>query len=222
MGDGMEPQAASNPRISALIVDDDRSAREALRLLLHGPAVEVIALCDSPEDCLDAIVRRPPQVALVDMRMQGDPYAGVELIRQIRTLSPATACLALTASDRRGDLLPKAFYAGAHGYYRKGYVLGDALPGIVRRLAEGAWELDPEMANRLLRDTGPDGSDSSHFTPHERDLLRRIASGASADALAATFHEREATIYTSIRNIMGKAQAARSAEIERLSMRHGS
>jgi len=213
----MEPQTESNARISALIVDDDRSAREALRLLLHGPDIEVIALCETLEDCLDAIVRQPPQVALVDMRMQGDPYAGVELIRQIRALSPATACLALTASDRRGDLLPKAFYAGAHGYYRKGYVLGDELPAIVRRLAEGAWDLDPEMADRILRDSGPGGSAS--FTPHERDLLRRIAAGESATALAGAFHERETTIQTSIRNIMGKAQAARSAEIERLSER---
>ena len=214
----MEPQAESGQRITALIVDDDRSAREALRLLLDGPGIEVIALCDSPDDCLDAIVRRPPQVALVDMRMQGDPYAGVELIRQIRALSPATACLALTASDRRGDLLPKAFYAGAHGYYRKGYVLGDQLPAIVRRLAAGAWELDPEMAARILRDAD---DPTSAFTPHERDMLGRIASGASAEALAATFHERETTIHTSIRNIMGKAQAAHAAEIERLSREGG-
>ncbi len=211
----MEPQAESNARISALIVDDDRSAREALRLLLHGPDIEVIALCETPDACLDAIVRRPPQVALVDMRMQGDPYAGVELIRQIRALSPATACLALTASDRRGDLLPKAFYAGAHGYYRKGYVLGDELPAIVRRIAEGAWDLDPEMAGRILRDS----DDSTSFTPHERDLLRRIAAGESATILAGAFHERETTIHTSIRNIMGKAQSARTAEIERLSER---
>lgn len=218
----MQPHAESNPRITALIVDDDYAAREALRLLLDGPEIEVIASCESPEECLDAIVRRPPQVALVDMRMQGDPYAGVALIREIRGLSPATACLALTASDRRGDLLPKAFYAGAHGYYRKGYVLGDELPRIVRRLAEGAWELDPEMAERILRDSDSDAIASSAFTPHERDMLRRIAAGANADALAATFHERESAIHTSIRNIMGKAQAARSAEIERLSMRYDS
>jgi DNA-binding NarL/FixJ family response regulator len=210
----MQPQGEASPRVTAVIVDDDPFARQALRLLLQGPAIEIIALCDSPEACLDAIVLRPPQVALVDMRMQGDPYAGVELIRQIRVLSPATACLALTASDRRGDLLPKAFYAGAHGYYRKGYVLGNELPQIVRRLAEGAWDLDREMAARILRDSSSEASSS--FTPHERDLLRRIASGATADALASTFHEQPASIHTSIRNIMGKAQAARSAETERL------
>lgn len=216
----MEPQATVTPRITALIVDDDRSAREALRLLLDGPDIEVIAICESPEECLDAIVGRPPQVALVDMRMQGDPYAGVTLISQIRRLSPATACLALTASDRRGDLLPKAFYAGAHGYYRKGYVLGDELPRIVRRLAEGAWELDPEMAARLLH--GADSRDAfSSFTAHERDLLRHIASGASADILAGAFHEHESAIHTSIRNIMGKARDARSAEIDRFTIHHG-
>jgi DNA-binding NarL/FixJ family response regulator len=209
-----EPQS----RVTALIVDDDRSAREALRLLLSTPEIEVIASCESPDDCLDAILRRPPQVAVVDMRLQGDPYAGVALIREIRALSPATVCLALTASDRRGDLLPKAFYAGAHGYYRKGYMLGDELPRIVRRLAEGAWELDREMAERILRDSGSDDSASS-FTAYERDMLRRIASGASADALAATFHERPAAIHTSIRNIMGKAQFARAADLERRDLR---
>ena len=212
----MEPQAKSSPRITVMIVDDDRSAREALRLLLEGPEIEVIANCESPEDCLDALTQRPPQVALVDMRMQGDPYAGVTLISQIRALSPATVCLALTASDRRGDLLPKAFYAGAHGYYRKGYVLGSELPHIVKRLAAGAWELDPEMAERILRDSGSEGVSS--FTAHEREMLRRIASGASTDTLATIFHERETTIHTSIRNIMGKAQATRSAEIRRLNL----
>lgn len=215
----MEPQGESTPRITALIVDDDRFAREALRLLLDGTDIEVVGLCESPEECLDAIVLRPPQIALVDMRMQGDPYAGVALIRQIRALSPATVCLALTASDRRGDLLPKAFYAGAHGYYRKGYVLGDELPRIVRRLAEGAWELDPEMAARILRDSET-GDIPSPFTAHEREMLRRIASGASADTLAGAFNERESAIHTSIRNIMGKAQVARSNQIERLTARY--
>ncbi len=215
----MEPQAELSPRISVMIVDDDRSAREALRLLLEGPEIEVIASCESPADCLDALMLRPPQVALVDMRMQGDPYAGVTLISQIRALSPATACIALTASDRRGDLLPKAFYAGAHGYYRKGYVLGSELPRIIKRVAAGAWELDPEMAERILHDSRDNGlTTSSSFTTYERDMLQRIASGASTDVLAATFHERETTIHTSIRNIIGKAQAARAAEITRLSL----
>ncbi len=216
----MEPQANATPRITALIVDDDRSAREALRLLLEGPEIEVTAICESPEECLDAIVRQPPQVALVDMRMQGDPYAGVTLIAQIRALSPATACLALTASDRRGDLLPKAFYAGARGYYRKGDVTGDELPRIVRRLAEGAWELNAEMAEQLLRDDTQTAR--SAFTPHELDMLRRIASGASADALAATLRERASTIHTSIRNIMDKAQAGAAAESEHHAMRYRS
>lgn len=210
----MEPQADLGRRVTALIVDDDRAAREALKLLLQGPEIEVVAVCESPEDCLDAIMLAPPHVALVDMRMYGDPYAGVALIGKIRELSPVTACLALTASDRQGDLLPKAFYAGAHGYYHKGYVLGNELPRIVRRLAQGAWELDPAMAARLLRESGPAAS-SATFTPHERDMLRRIASGADTGALATAFEERESTIHRSIRNIVGKAQAAHSAEVER-------
>ncbi|HEX9036922.1 MAG TPA: response regulator transcription factor [Ktedonobacterales bacterium] len=204
--------------ITALIVDDDVTAREALRLLLDSPEITITALCATAEECLDAIVRLPPQVALVDMRMRGDPYAGVELIRQIRAISPATACLALTASDRRGDLLPLAFYAGARGYYRKGYLLGDELPDIVKRLAAGAWELDPEMAATLLRDadqTALKGRPTQPlFTPRERDILSRIARGERAGAIAYSFNEGEAAIQTSIRNIMGRALQRRDTRME--------
>lgn len=199
--------------ITALIVDDDSITRDALKLLLDGPDITVTACCSSAEDCLDEIVRQPPQVALVDMRMRGDPYAGVTLIRQIRALSPATVCLALTASDRRGDLLPLAFYAGARGYYRKGYVLGDELPEIVKRLASGAWELDPEMATLLLReaDQAAQAGQPAIFTLREREILRRITRGERAGAIASSLNERESVIQTSIRNIMGRALEWRGA-----------
>lgn len=199
--------------ITALIVDDDPIAREALRLLLEGPDITITACCDSAEECLDEFVRQPPQVALVDMRMRGDPYAGVTLIRQIRALSPATVCLALTASDRRGDLLPLAFYAGARGYYRKGYVLGDELPEIVKRLAAGAWELDPEMATLLLReaDHAAQTGRPSLFTPREREILLHISRGERAGVIASSLNEQESVVQTSIRNIMGRALEWRDA-----------
>lgn len=206
----------STAPITALIVDDDPTAREAMRLLLESPDITITARCGSEEDCLDEIMRQPPQVALVDMRMHGDPYAGVALIRQIRTLSPATVCLALTASDRRGDLLPLAFYAGARGYYRKGYILGDELPEIVRRLAGGAWELDPEMAALLLREADQAGQTAQPplFTPRERDILRRIARGERAESIASSLKEGEAAVQTSIRNIMGRALERRDTSVD--------
>jgi DNA-binding NarL/FixJ family response regulator len=217
----------SGAPVTALIVDDDPTAREALRLLLDSPEITITARCASAEECLDAIMRQPPQVALVDMRMRGDPYAGVTLIRQIRALSPATACLALTASDRRGDLLPLAFYAGARGYYRKGYLLGDELPDIVIRLAAGAWELDPEMAATLLRDadraalatqtgqSGPSGQPAPPlFTPREREILSRVARGERTEHVASSLNEGEASIQTSIRNIMGRALERRDTSAE--------
>ncbi len=202
--------------ITALIVDDDSTAREAMRLLLDGPNITITACCSGEEECLDEIMRQPPQVALVDMRMHGDPYAGVALIRQIRALSPATVCLALTASDRRGDLLPLAFYAGAHGYYRKGYILGDELPEIVKRLAAGAWELDPEMAGLLLReaDQPRHASQPPVFTPRERDILKRIARGERPQSIASSLNEGESAVQTSIRNIMGRALEWRDTRVD--------
>lgn len=215
---GGEPGNPGTPgaQITALIVDDEYTAREALRLLLEGPEIRITARCATAEECLAAITREPPQVALVDMRMRGDPYAGVTLIRQIRALSPATACLALTSSDRRGDLLPLAFYAGARGYYRKGYLLGNELPGIVKRMAAGAWELDPEMAALLQRDAdrSTKSGQAPVFTPRERDILRRLASGERPEHIAVAFKEGEPAVQMSIRNIIGRALERRDARVE--------
>lgn len=215
----MEPQSDSRSRVSVVIADDDYYAREALKLLLRAPEIEISALCATANECLAAIKHQPPQVALVDLRMNGDPYAGVTLIQQIRTLSPATICLAMTASEQNSDLLPRAFYAGAHGYYRKSYLLGDDLPRIVCRLAAGAWELDPEMAQRLLHDYSQAGA-SLPFTPNELGLLRGIASGASADILATTLGEQQSSVHIGVRNIIDKAQLAHAAERARLGARY--
>jgi DNA-binding NarL/FixJ family response regulator len=109
-----------------------------------------------------------------------------------------------------------AFYAGARGYYRKGYLLGNELPGIVKRLAAGAWELDPEMATLLQRDADRStrSGQAPLFTQRERDILRRLANGERPEHIAVAFKEGEPAVQMSIRNIIGRALERRDARVE--------
>ncbi len=201
----------NNP-ISVVICDDDELSCQALNLLLQGPGIELLATCETADGCLQEIACRPPQVAIVDLLMDGNRRAGIDLIRRIRALSPATICLVLTAIERSGELLPDAFMAGAHGFLRKGYLSGIDLPVINKRLAEGHWEIDPELAHLLMGrvitepQAAPHARGDAHYClmPTEFSVLRLIASGMATPKIADMLEVSESTVHAYIRNITDK------------------
>lgn len=203
-------------RVTTIICDDDPLARRALELLLRDPGIEVVDTCDSVAECLRCIRRQPPQVAVIDLQLGGDRRAGIELIRTIRRTSPATLCLVLTATDARGELLPEAFFAGAHGFHRKGYVAGTELPQMVKRMAAGDWEIDCELASVLVKlvllqtrvPQSPEDTDTI-LMPIEYAILKQLAVGRSAAETAKILHLPETTVHTHIRNITAKFHSRR-------------
>lgn len=203
-------------RVTTIICDDDPLARRALELLLRDPGIEVVDSCDSIVGCLQSMHRQAPQVAVIDLQLGGDRRGGIELIRAIRKMSPATLCLVLTATDARGELLPEAFFAGAHGFHRKGYVAGIELPQMVKRMAAGDWEFDRELASVLLKlvlaqTSVPQSPDDTGtiLMPVECQVLKLLAEGKSAADAAACLHLPESTVHTYIRNITEKFHTRR-------------
>jgi DNA-binding NarL/FixJ family response regulator len=135
-------EAASAPRpVSVVIVHDDPVGRQALQLMVKAPGVQVVASCGSSEECLTSIAQHKPQVALIDLRRARNRKASAQLIRDVARVSPSTACMLLTATDPAGQLRLEALDAGARGYSIAGYLRGEELPGIIKRLAAGEREL---------------------------------------------------------------------------------
>ena len=206
--------SAAGVAISVMVVEDDYLARRAIPMLMAEDDIALLGVCETPEEALALAAREHPRVALVDMRLQGDSRAGVELIRALRVISPETACCVITATDTQGDLFADAFYAGAQGYSRKGDSRNGDLCDLTRRLAGGEWVVDGEIAARYVNR----GAQVEQWTPHrsggkepqlttrERECLALVAQQLSTREIADRLVITENTVKTHIGHIINKLQ----------------
>jgi len=69
--------------IKAIIVDDERMARQNLHRLVevHCPEVEVVALCEDAQDAKKTILARSPQLVFLDIKMPDE--SGLELLKSL-------------------------------------------------------------------------------------------------------------------------------------------
>jgi DNA-binding NarL/FixJ family response regulator len=211
MNDNQRASAPSG-KISVMVIDDDYLVRRAVPMLMAEDDIELVGVCETPDEALELATRTQPAVALVDMRLQGDSRAGVELIRALRAISPQTACCVITATDTQGALFADAFYAGAHGYSRKGDSRNGDLCDLARRLATGEWVVDGEIAARYVRQGAQvdqwqpvrPGSEERRLSERERECLALVAQQLSTEAIAGRMFITANTVKTHVKNIIVK------------------
>jgi DNA-binding NarL/FixJ family response regulator len=197
--------------ISVVFVDDDDLARRALNSLLREPGIEVVAECATSAACLEAIRRHQPQVALVDMRLEGNPMGGVALIREIRRIGPETVCAVVTAEADGGDYLLQALQAGAEAYYSKGFAQGN-LADLVKHLVAGDYMLEPRFTQRLARfaqghlPTLKQTYDEQQraLSAREREVLDLLADGLKPAEIASKLCITDQTVKSHKQHIAAK------------------
>lgn len=137
------PQEAKRPRGHVLVVDDDRDFAESLAALLEleGYAVTIAFSFDA---ALVALAERPPDVALVDIRL--GQSNGVDLVRTMRGREPELLCVMVTAYSSIETTI-EALKAGAYDYLCKPFFTADLL-ATLERCFELRWFAD-ERARAL-------------------------------------------------------------------------
>ena len=122
-----------------LIVDDERTILLSLGHLLKADQVDVIT-CNRQDFAKTAIDNHFFALVILDLRLSGsDERDGIELLQYIRTKSPNTKVIVMTAygSD---EILDKTFHRGAFTYLEKPVLLEDVFQtldsvGIPRKTA---------------------------------------------------------------------------------------
>jgi DNA-binding NarL/FixJ family response regulator len=116
--------------VSVLIADDDPSMRSALGDMLSGePGYLVVGVAADPESAIDMAGTHRPDVAILDVKMPGG--GGIRAAEGIRTASPGTRIVALSAWDDR-ETMARMRRAGACGYVVKGAAPDDLIELIER------------------------------------------------------------------------------------------
>lgn len=120
-----------NTHSSVLIVDDDYNLRKTLSDILKAKGYTSADFADA-ETALAAVRNEQPAVALVDLQLPD--LDGLELIRRIRSSSPATECIVLTGHASQASAI-EAVNLGAYSYVQKPYDM-DQLLVTIRRAVE--------------------------------------------------------------------------------------
>ena len=117
-----------------LIVEDERITLNAIKLIVES-AGHVAILSDRSEEALELARTQRPQVALVDLKMKGSEFDGLELIRRLRAdpLTEGMVVLAHTASASSPSLAA-ALQAGANDVIAKPFRQADLVALLDRNL----------------------------------------------------------------------------------------
>jgi DNA-binding NarL/FixJ family response regulator len=201
--------------ITVVIVDDDDIFRTGLEAALLDTDIQVVGAYRTHEEFLSHIANQPPQVALIDLYFHyWKRDGGIDLIRKVKKLSPSTKCVVLTGVDPNGNLVPDAYFAGAHGYLRKGHMSGARLPDMIKTVASDQYVFDAELAKailfRLESFNAPNPWQRSrgevHLTQREEEVLRLVAAGLENGEIAQKLIIEVSTVKTHIQNILKKLQ----------------
>ena len=161
-----------------LVVDDESSIRQALRVTLGTIGFDV-AEAATGEQALELIRGTHYDAVLLDMNMPG--MGGMTACREIRRLSPGLPILVVTIRDNQDDKV-EALESGADDYVTKPFHMRELTARVraaIRRarakdappenvIQAGEITLDP--GRRLVSKAGQ----PIHLTPKEFDLLHYL------------------------------------------------
>ncbi|WP_208616363.1 response regulator [Acidovorax carolinensis] len=214
------PMPALRP-VTLLVVDDHNLFRRGLVALLgQDPRLKVVGEAGDAAQALRLAPALRPDVILLDNHLPG--VTGVDAIRGLREVSPASRVLMLTVSEDEQDLAT-ALRNGAQGYLLK-TIDGDLLAQAIHRAAAGEPVVSPELMGKLVaafQSQGAPQADgaldaavpgqvqaaaepSTPLSPREEDVLREIARGASNKEIARVLDIAETTVKIHVQHILRK------------------
>jgi NarL family two-component system response regulator LiaR len=208
--------------LKALVVDDHRMFRQGLIGLMNTrrDLVEVIAEAATARDAVLLAQYHRPDVVLLDIKMPDGN--GLQALAQIRSVSPQTAVVIVTASELNEHVL-EAVRLGAAGYLLKSLDAAELFDLLIS-IGHGQIGITRATAARLLKvisqTTAPHES-ATDLTEREIDVLRLVAQGESNQQIAEDLSVSINTIKTHMRSILSKLQLDNRTQIATYAVHSG-
>lgn len=200
--------------INVVIVEDSKTIREGLKLLIDGTdGYSCIAAYSNCEDLLDVVEKLNIDVILMDIDLPG--ISGIEGIKRIKKISNDILILILTVYDEN-ELIFEALCAGASGYLVKKTPPAKLLDAI-KEAYEGGAPMTSNIARKVVdffQKNKPLEKESENIslTKREREVLSGLVDGYSYKAIADKLNISVDTVRFHFRNIYKKLHVHSQSE----------
>lgn len=199
------------------LVDDHPVMREGFsQLINHEPDLHVCGTASTALKALDAIEASKPDLAIVDVSLNG--MNGVELIKNILSRRPSQFILTLSMHDEsmHGE---RVLRAGARGYVMKNEPTEEIMKAI-REVLRGDVYLSKRMRSIVVQKFLNGGSVAGRsgieeLSDRELEVFQLIGSGNKTRDIAAQLHLSVKTIETYRAHIKEKLQLKDGMELVR-------
>ena len=222
----MEP---NNGTIRVAIVEDDRSLREGLGLLInatpgyncqHSYGSVEDALRDINQDAAQTTGHTLPDILLLDIHLPG--MLGSDGVKLFREKFPSMQVLMLTVYAEQ-DKIFESICNGACGYLLKKTPPAKLLEAI-REAHEGGAPMSPEIARKvvtLFQNTRQPEKIEEQLTQQETKLLQFLSDGHSYQSAAGQLNISVNTVRNYIRSIYEKLHVHSKNEAVGKALRSG-
>ena len=197
-----------------LVVDDHEVVRQGLVALLdRRQGFEVVAEAGTVAEAIEQAHRYEPDIVILDVRLPDG--SGVEACREIRAERPATRVVMLTSYPDEEAVL-SAIVAGASGYLLKQIRARD-LVSALEAVGRGESLLDPAVTEKVLERvrriaTGAAADDLAALTTQEQKILLLVAEGKTNKEIASEVFLSDKTVKNYVSSILSKLNLERRAQ----------
>jgi DNA-binding NarL/FixJ family response regulator len=207
--------------IRVLVVDHHQTFAELLGLALAGqPDLSSVGHATTGAEAARLVDELHPDVVLMDLDLPD--CDGIATTEELLTRHPDTRIVVLTASTEP-SLVGRATAAGASGFLTKNGAFGDVL-NAVRTAHGGGVTVSSRLLAGLLRSTSEESAGTARaggLTAREREVLRLMADGHDARAIARQLGISLHTCRGYVKTVLAKLEAHSQLEAVAVATRRG-
>jgi len=205
-------QGIATVPITVSIVEDNEQLRTTLaRVIGRAEGFRCVSHYGSAEAALEDLPKAKPEVVLMDINLPG--MNGVECVRQLKEILPATQAVMLTVYEDTENIF-NALAAGAAGYLLKRTKSAELLEAI-QEVNRGGSPMTTHIARKVTQSflkTGPSPRPAENLSEREQEVLDCLSKGFLYKEIAEQLGISYETVHTYIRRIYEKLQVRTRTE----------